>query len=79
MFGYGGQFPELEEQTVPGSEPATFREQLTTTSHGIRTPEARMSSFKARRLKLTTRPRRPLHCTSCTNTCVYTQLLFGYN
>ena len=22
---YGGQFPQLEEQTVPGSEPATFR------------------------------------------------------
>ena len=22
---YGGQFPQLEEQIVPGSEPATFR------------------------------------------------------
>ena len=22
---YGGQFPKLEEQIVPGSEPATFR------------------------------------------------------
>ena len=22
---YGGQFPQIEEQIVPGSEPATFR------------------------------------------------------
>ena len=38
---YGGQFPQLEEQIVPGSKPATFRYQLTTTSHGIRTPAER--------------------------------------
>ena len=35
---YGGQFPQLEELVVPCSEPAPFREQLTATSHGIRTP-----------------------------------------
>ena len=34
---YGGQFPQLEEQIVPGSEPATFRLQLPTTTYGIRT------------------------------------------
>ena len=43
-------FPQLEEQIVPGSHPATFRLQLTTTSHGIRTPAERASSFKARLL-----------------------------
>ena len=37
----GRQFPQLEEQIVPGSEPAIFRYQLTTTSHGIRTPAER--------------------------------------
>ena len=43
---YGGQFPQLEEQTVPGSEPATFRLQLTITSSQRR----RVSRLKVRRL-----------------------------
>ena len=41
LVTYGGQFPELEGQIVPGSGPATFRKQLTTTYHGIRTPAER--------------------------------------
>ena len=38
---YGGQFPKLEEHIIPGSEPATFRQQLTTASNGIRSPTER--------------------------------------
>jgi len=25
LYTYGGQFPQLEKQIIPGSEPATFR------------------------------------------------------
>ena len=31
---YDWQFPQLEEQSVAGGEPASFRKQLTTTSDG---------------------------------------------
>ena len=37
MYVYGGQFPQLEELICPGSDPTSFRWQLTTTSHGIQT------------------------------------------
>ena len=57
---YGGQFPQLEEQIVAGSEPVTFRSRMTTLSHGIQTRtlsgEGRVVS---KRDALTTRPRRP--------------------
>ena len=35
---YGGQFTQPKEPVVHGSQPATFRKQLATTSPGIRTP-----------------------------------------
>ena len=38
---YGDQFSQMDEHIVPVSEPAPFREPLTTTSHGIRTPAER--------------------------------------
>ena len=47
LVRYGGQFPELEETIVHGSEPATVRLQLTTTSHGIRTPAERGEQFQS--------------------------------
>ena len=58
---YGGQFPQLEEQVVSGSEPATFRQQLTTDNYlswdSNPSGEERVVS---KRDALTTRPQRAL-------------------
>ena len=53
---YGGHFPQLEEQIVPGSEPATFS---LATENYLSNPsgEGRVVS---KRDALTTGPRRPL-------------------
>ena len=37
LYSNGDQFLQLEELIASGSEPTTFRWQLTATSHGIRT------------------------------------------
>ena len=44
---YGGQFPQLEEHIVPGSEPASFRQQPLM---GFEPQLRGASSFKASRL-----------------------------
>ena len=54
------QFPQLEEQIVPGSEPATFRWQLTTNYLSWDSNPSGERRVVPKRDILTTRPRRPL-------------------
>ena len=47
---YGGQFPQLEEHIVPGSEPAAFVSNWQLPLMGFEPQRRGASSFKARRL-----------------------------